>query len=258
MGISGIVFVLAGGGLAHLTWRGPFVLYLVALLLLPGALFALHAPARTASGRARISDSRTPIAWLELSLVLALAFLCMVLFFLIPVHVPFYIAERTGGGPRSIGVLLALFNVCAAAASLRYRHVRLAGGPAAISIALFGLVAAGYFLLAVSRDSMAIGASLMVGGVGFGMLIPNISVWLTNRAPDRLRGRFVGALSACFYLGQFVSPLLAHPLLVDSGRAAIFLAAGGVSALISAAFAVWWLARKKTGVRTTCPRAGPN
>jgi MFS family permease len=244
MGLSGVVFALAGGGLADLSWRGPFALYLAAFLLLPGVLFALHAPARTGAGRVRSRGARTPIAWLELGLVLALAFVAMVLFFLIPVQVPFYIAERTGGGPRTIGLLLALFNVCAAGASLRYRQMRLAEGPATISIALFGLVAAGYFLLAMARDPVAIAAALLVGGVGFGMLIPHLSVWLTDRAPERLRGRFVGALSTSFYLGQFVSPLLAHPLIGDRGRATVFLAAAALSGAIAIAFAVGWLGRR--------------
>ncbi len=53
---------------------------------------------------------------------------------------------------------------------------------------------------------------LAIGGLGIGLLIPNMSVCLTSYTPAALRGKFLGGLTTSFFLGQFISPFISQPL----------------------------------------------
>ncbi|MGL5795290.1 MAG: MFS transporter, partial [Waterburya sp.] len=53
---------------------------------------------------------------------------------------------------------------------------------------------------------------LIIAGLGFGLLMPNLTVWLSSIIADALRGRALGGLTSFFFLGQFLSPLVAQPI----------------------------------------------
>lgn len=45
-----------------------------------------------------------------------------------------------------------------------------------------------------------------------GLLTPNLNVWTTITVPAALRGRALGGLTTCLFLGQFLSPIVTQPL----------------------------------------------
>jgi MFS family permease len=55
-----------------------------------------------------------------------------------------------------------------------------------------------------------------------------MNLCLVSITPSALRGRVLGGWTTCFFLGQFLSPLLSQPLSQRWGLAATYGLTGGV------------------------------
>ena len=97
MAFGGVIFLLAGGFLADLGWRMPFWVYLFSLILLPVAYFVLPEPVNTEKHPGK---NRVPFGLLWP--IFLYSFFYYVLFYLLPVQVPFYL-KTLGEYPDSYG-----------------------------------------------------------------------------------------------------------------------------------------------------------
>lgn len=75
--------------------------------------------------------------------------------------------------------------------------------------------------------------------MGLGLLMPNMSVWLSTAVPDALRGRALGGLSTAMFLGQFLSPIVTQPLTKSSGLGGTYAIVGGGLVIVALGFAVF-------------------
>jgi len=57
----------------------------------------------------------------------------------------------------------------------------------------------------------------MFSGFGFGLLMPNAKVWISEKVPEAIRGRSLGGLNTFFFLGEFASPVVVQPLVSAVG-----------------------------------------
>lgn len=89
---GGVLFLPLGGVLADVGWRMPLLIYLTSLLLLPTMLLSLYEPEGTATD----STSDAP--------VYAIALFVMIVFYMIPVQIPFYLENLTGATATLIGI----------------------------------------------------------------------------------------------------------------------------------------------------------
>jgi MFS family permease len=248
MGYGGVVFLLLGGMLADVGWRFPFLVYLGSLLLIPGALLALVEPPRgsrpapaaaaglaefTAAGGApaatgeAVDPHRMPPVSL-IAIIYALAFLIMVIFYMIPVHIPFLIQSIEPVSNTAVGVAIAGMNLFAASASTQYHRLRARLDFTSILVASALVVAVGFAFIARGDSYAIVFAGLAVAGAGWGVLLPNLNVWLVSLVGGERRGRVVGGLTACLFLGQFFTPILTGPVTQALGIAGGFGAAGAV------------------------------
>jgi MFS family permease len=79
-------------------------------------------------------------------------------------------------------------------------------------------------------------------GAGFGLLMPNNSVWLAELAPEYARGRLLGGMTTCNFFGQFLSPLVFQPVIAFSGLYGIlgvFGTAGNLTIALGLCFLIW-------------------
>ena len=75
-----------------------------------------------------------------------------------------------------------------------------------------------------------------VAGVGLGLLMPAINIWVTSLAPEIFRGRAFGLLTTFLFFGQFISPVVAQPVSQQFGIGMTFAFTGGLMFVIGAAF----------------------
>ncbi|KIT17071.1 MFS transporter [Jannaschia aquimarina] len=232
-GGSGIVFLLAGGALADLSWRAPFGLYLLAFPILAMVLANLDEPKRTSNATpdAPLEALRlVPVAGLA-----ALAFVSMVLFYLTPVQVPFHLAALGTASGTVAGGAIATLTLTGAIASALYGRVRARLGYGAIFAVLYLLMASGYGVVATASGPSQVVVGLALFGCGFGLLLPALQSLAAEIATPASRGTVIGTLTTALFLGQFASPFAAQPIVAWLGSGAAFALAGAALGLLAIA-----------------------
>ncbi|MCH7480874.1 MAG: MFS transporter, partial [Chloroflexi bacterium] len=74
---------------------------------------------------------------------------------------------------------------------------------------------------------------LLISGIGLGLLLPNLNLWLVSVIPPAVRGRAIGGLATVVSMGQFLSPIATQPVEQHIGLASVFIAGGGVMLLLA-------------------------
>lgn len=233
MAAGGVVFLPLGGALAEIHWRGPFLVYVLPILLLPFAVTVLRDPPKRAAGDATALDSG-PFPLFLASGIYAVAFLGMVLFYVIPVQFPFLLRELGEESPWVTGVVLAINTGIAAIASLNFRRVRAFAGPRRILAFAFFMITCGFVLVALAESLWLAVVGLCFCGPGLGLMFPSISTCLMGETPARFRGRATGGMTTAVFLGQFLSPVLSQPIASAWGLPAMFATGAVVSGMFAA------------------------
>lgn len=81
----------------------------------------------------------------------------------------------------------------------------------------FGVMSTGYAIVALAGTYSGIAFGLTIVGVGLGLQLPAFNMWTPASVLDGLRGRALGWLTNVLFLGQFASPLVTRPLVVQFG-----------------------------------------
>jgi MFS family permease len=232
MGFGGVLFLLLGGAAATQSWRFPFLIYLFAFIVLPLVL-QLKEPNRADSLHFELPETGTktlPVG--TIATIYALTTVTMMIFYMVPVQLPFYIKAIGLGGSWEAGQAIAICTLASAIASLRYAQLKTHLNFPKILLCLFCLMASGYGILAHAPNYATLLLGLMIAGTGLGFFLPNMTVWLTATTPARQRGQILGGLTSCMFLGQFASPLLVQPIAQQIGLQSSYTLAAGILFLI--------------------------
>lgn len=228
MGFGGVAFLLLGGVLADIGWRFPFLIYLFAFLILPGVLFAIDEPKiQPASDQEGEPDSSINFNSKRIALIYVIGFVSMLVFFLVPVQLPFHLTTLTGASNSLVGMALAAQSLIAAIVSLRYQRFKARFSFQRISGLVFLTIGVGYFIIGSSITYVSILLGLLISGMGLGLLLPNLNVWLVSAIRPAIRGRAVAGLTTVVFLGQFLSPIVTQPTIRQIGLPGAFVASGG-------------------------------
>ncbi len=229
MSMGGIIFLGLGGVLADVGWRYPFLIYIFALLILPLAVRYLKEPELAEKAKSPIKGLKSPgIIWLLFFNTMVL----WILFFLIPVQVPFHLKEIGVEKNALIGLAIALSTAFSAVSSFSYFKLKDRFGFFTIFTAGYFLMAIAYLLLGFAENYFVACLSLIIAGLGMGMMIPNTNMWVMKIAPIEIRGREIGRLTTFWFMGQFLSPILLLPLAKTVAISSIFIIAAGILFLL--------------------------
>ena len=212
MGLGGVVFLSVGGFIADLNWRFPFLIYLTAWVICSAIAFFFYEPKREVVSQNGVNSDRPSMPIAVLAMIYGVALFYMVAFYLIPVQLPFYLQSLDNSSASAAGLAIAASTLASAIASLRYGFVKERLGYVQIVTVSFGVAAIGYFIIGIANSYNLVLIGLIVAGLGFGLLMPNLNVWLSSIIADALRGRALGGLTTFFFLGQFLSPLVSQPV----------------------------------------------
>jgi MFS family permease len=232
--IGGVVFLPLAGVLAEMDFRAPAWIYAVSVAIVPFAVLAVREPLRrniSGMARPRRAGRGGPAGVLP---VYVLAFVLTVVFFLAPTQLPFLLRDFDLG-PAVAGVVIAGSTLTGAVGALAFPALRHRFDGTVITASSATLLGAGWLMVGMAGDVVLVVAGLLVGGAGVGLAVPNLNLRLTELAAPERRGRVLSGLVSAIFLGQFLSPLIAQPLIEVSGVAAAFTWTGIGSTAIALA-----------------------
>jgi len=237
MGLGSVLFPALGGLLADVSWRAPFGIHLLGLAVVPMVLAFVPEP-RVGGVEEEAGEAAAAPAfpWKVVAVLYAMAFATLAIFFMIPVNLPFYFQALGVTSNTRVGLAISLGAFAAAISSMAYGFVSARLKAAHVFVALGVLLGAGHLLIARADAYGAALVGMVVGGLGFGFLVPHLNTLATAVVSPAVRGRVIGGLTTCIFLGQFFSPILTQPAVAELGLAGAFGLTGGVMVALGLLF----------------------
>lgn len=249
-GYGGVVLVLIAGMLTDISWNVPFLVFLVVLLLIPFQLRYLWDPEPTESASAaphsvdelRRSLDRLPTR--ALAVIYSVVFFSTMVFFLVMVQGPYYLSVLLDASGAQIGGALAVYTLFMGIAGSAYGRVKKRADVVTIVGLMFFIMSIGYTITGIATTYNVFLIGMAFGGLGFGLLLPNLNTWISMITSQETRGRALGGLMGLFFFGQFVSPFITQPLGEQFGIPATFVGTG----VLLFALAVFFVALRRGGL----------
>lgn len=226
---SGFLYIGSAGWLAGLSPRLPFLIYALPLLLVPLLVPFLDSDRRRrAPGEAGASapPDHAGKTWIVPALLIAmLTMVTVMLFFLMPSQLPFYLEANGLDGASGTAFGLGALTLTAGGVAMTFKRISVSLGLAATLALGFALMAAGFSSLAASPAWAFILAGTSLVGAGYALVQPALFMLALQAAPEQRRGSVSGMVTTAMFLGQVVSPLTLTLVIEARGFATVFLGA---------------------------------
>lgn len=240
MGLGMLILETCGGSLAEISWREPFLIYLIAFVILIGVFFTIQEPNR--EPRASLRDFSVKLDMVALSPVYLSIFFGMMIIFLMPTRLPYLVSGLGNVSSTVTGLLLGLIGISSALSGIFYGRIAIRMPRMKVMFLCFLLIGLGCSLLGFATSVIAVAVAVAFSGFGQGALIPTIMNWLTDKAPVQAMGKAMGIFSMFLNLGHFGSSLAVVPILAMVGSDSnLFRVAGMAAVLVACIYAVVWI-----------------
>jgi MFS family permease len=249
-GMGGLIFISLGGVLADVNWRMPFSLYIISLFVWFFAMVSVYEPKHGKENKKEMETDSDKIRNNKIPsmvfLVYGITFFSALIFYMIPVQMPFMLNDMEGITNTKIGFAIAFVNVASVTTSVNYGRIRRKISFKAIMAIVYFLVFVGFMIISQSGSYIMMIAGIIFAGLGFGLMLPNINLWLISLAPAPMRGRLVGYLNMALFLGMFGSPIVIQPLVVFSNLYFTFFLVGLLLLVMAIAFFFFTILQKRS------------
>ena len=242
--LGGVIWPLIGGALGVLAWNLPFSIYLagiplglLALVFLPDVSKAKIAAQTTAAKGVSVLQTlkRKPF----ILAVYGLGMWLMVMLYTNVTFVPQLVAQGFGvSNTLFISIFISVMGIAATLSAFMYKKVKAKFSHNIIAVIALSLWTVGFVLLSQFIDMLPLVLTVVLFGVGQGILLPTLNIWVGELSDVAARGRMVSFLTTFLFLGQFLPPIIFNPVFSAFSFAGVFLAAGLVCAFLVVLFLV--------------------
>ncbi|QUX97637.1 hypothetical protein C0J08_20485 [Marinomonas sp. CT5] len=250
--IGGIIFIVTAGYLSGISARLPFYIYAMAILLVPLVFLSIHDNQKSHKQSVSNSDD-IDTGWKFPLLGCAIFIFChMVVFYILPTQIPFFMAEIGVADPSLSGLAIGMSTLTAAITGVLF-------GKLVTKIQSYGVALVGFLFMslamlvlsqATSYSLVMLGCSLM--GVCMGLIMPNFMVKGMELVPSAKRGLASGVLTSSIFIGQFVSPFITSSLISKFGYSDFYLSAMVFTVIL--AIAGTTILKKQSSITSTFNR----
>jgi len=212
IGLIGSSFFVIGGVLGETSWRTPFYLYLLPLLLVPFMIKVLWEPNKGISEAQQTKETskQTHETFAKAPLIISYFMILggMVLNFIVPIQAPTLLVNMGITSTTQIGFCAGLSLLSSLIGSVLWPLLRRSIGLNLCNALLLTFIAVGLWLLTQADTYQKVLYAVTLSGIGAGLMVPNIMATVMNILPLNIRGRGIGGFTSCLYLGQFLSPIV--------------------------------------------------
>ncbi|QNE07465.1 MFS transporter [Croceicoccus marinus] len=204
--ILGTSTVFFSGLLAAQSWQYPFAIYAVAIPIAAAMIFLIHEPDVKAEIGARTAVS--PFPWKTIMVCAGFTLFAASLYYVYIVQIGRAFGEVGVASAGRVGLLISVASVGVVLGAAMFQVISRKFSADRQLFIFLGLLGIGLFGIGFSASAEMMTGFAFVQQLGAGILIPALVLWTVSHLPPEHRGRGMGIWSACFFLGQFVSPLL--------------------------------------------------
>lgn len=216
---ASMIFIFVGGFLGEFGWKTPFWLYFASFgvaLLMYLVLFEPKRVFETGTVRVRQLDSGSDRVWGKLLYICAITFLGAIAFFTVQVELGFLLNARGVSSTQSIGLAIGLGAGMVMIGALVIRKLSHPSVPLLLTLG-FSLTGAGFVTMGSASTFPGIVTGVLVHGLGAGLLLPTLVMWVMRILGFEQRGRGSGAWNSSFFIGQFACPFVVLTIMSLTG-----------------------------------------
>lgn len=228
--LLGSAVIFASGYLTAMQWNAVFLIYALGFPVALAALLWLYEPAEDTTLRRMLGMDETPAHFPLRAVVLfgAVTLAGSVLYYVFIINGGMIWREIGYTDSATIGRLTAIPSLFVMIGAGVFWLTGRWGARAQLT-SFFALLGAGLMIIGTAHDWRSMVVGMAVQQTGAGMAVPTLIAWAQSHLPFEHRGRGMGVWTACFFFGQFVSPLLVSVLRIAAGSMhGAFLGAGAV------------------------------
>lgn len=238
--ISQIIIPSVGGVLAYRNWRYPFLIYGISLLT--GVLFYFFITETKENWR----EGKSSLKEIKESLlnypgiirkIFALKDLRRVLFhslflyyslYALTAYIPLFVTLNLGFTTTEAGLALALHGLLAALCSyFSYYIDRILNWRQQVTVG-FVLVVISLILIPYLNSFSGVLISMLIYGIGLGIIQPTIFNRITIEAPKEIKGLVLAFFNSMKYIGMTLAPLTLQFVYARGGYTAVFISAASL------------------------------
>ena len=215
--LGGIIWPLLGGALGILAWNLPFSIYLAGI---PIGLLAWLTIPDVFDKRKTETETTDTISVLQtvkqkpfILAVYGLGLWMMVLLYTNVTFIPQLLARVfTINNSLVISLFIGAMGIAGAISALMYRRIKSKFSYNLIAFVGLGLWSFGLILLSQTISIFTVLVMMVLFGVGQGMVMPTLNLWVGELTKTCVRGRMVSYLTMFLFVGQFLPPLIFNPI----------------------------------------------
>ncbi len=209
--IGGLFFVFGGGILSDIGYNYAFLVYLIGLFV----LVLVYLNITEVSNKKNISH--ITIENKKIYGVYLLAFIVMLLFFVLPTQFPFMLINQFHANGKLTALIISSAFVANAIGAISFRY--LVKTMPFYQIYLLGLssMAMGMFGIGQVQSVEYFFLTAPIIGFSGGLLMSNITTWMLSFTDEQNRIKASSYLTSALFLGQFFSPVFSYPLVMKLG-----------------------------------------
>jgi len=240
------LMIFFAGTLAAWRWNGIFLLYLIALPIFLAMLRYMYEPhSETAVTKSKTDDAgATP--WRVFATIGGITLFSSILYYVFIINGGLVWQELGVADPGKIGRITALPSLFVLLGALIYwllgRYGVSSRGQVSAFLAILGI---GLATIGLASDwrMMVLGVAVQQTGAGMGVI--TLIHWAQGQLPFVHRGRGMGVWTACFFFGQFASPLIVGLVRGQMGTMQGAFLVAGITGLVGAIAVLFLIGRPR-------------
>ncbi|MBN2040403.1 MAG: MFS transporter [Spirochaetes bacterium] len=238
-GLGGVLFLALAGVLSEIQWHLPFLIYLfsIPVIFMVSAFFKepKHEPGQKKEQKKNNNTAVPAFSGNLVILIYLLIFAGTAFFFMMPVQMP-YLYNKLGVSNSLMGFAMSISIFATSVFAFLFKHFKKRLSFPRIYIAAFAFMAVGYTGISYSNGFLSLIIAHITASIGIGFLLPAGNLWIMETSPVEIRGRLIGRASMANYLGMFLSPILAQPIVSLYSVSAAFRVASIIMLIIIIGF----------------------
>lgn len=219
--VGGAIFISIAGYVSSYSWRYPFLVYGLGILITVLAYIYLFEPKKFKFYNHTKIETKTNY-W-QFFPIYFIGFFIMVIYYISPTQLPYYIEDHLGLDPKYIGISMSVSALFYGVFSLSYKYLMQFISIKQIYILTLFIVGSSFMLLYFIHSFSAVIFALALLGTGGGIMLVNNTAYLFSICPANARARAYGILASFIFLGQFLSPIISQPIVRQIGLIEAFL-----------------------------------